>query len=261
MLANKWTQRSKKSIDRGGIMTLQDKTVLVTGGTSGIGEATARAYAAAGADVVITGRDERRGKEIVDSLVRDGARARFVRADLERFDDVQRLAKEVEHVDVLVNNAGVFPFGATHEVDSELFDSTFALNVKAPFFLTGAFAPRMADNGGGAIVNVSTMVASFGLSGMALYGSSKAALELLTKAWAAEYGPKGVRVNAVAPGPTRTPGTEPMGDGLDQLATTLPLGRPARTEEIAAAALFLGSDDASYINGAVLAVDGGRRAV
>jgi len=162
---------------------------------------------------------------------------------------------------VLVNNAGVFPFGATHEVDSEEFDSAYAVNVKAPFYLTGAFAPRMAADGGGAIVNITTMVASFGLPGMALYGSTKAALELLTKTWAAEYGPQGVRVNAVAPGPTRTPGTDAMGEGLDQLATTLPLGRPASAQEIANAALFLGSDEASYINGAILAVDGGRTAV
>jgi NAD(P)-dependent dehydrogenase (short-subunit alcohol dehydrogenase family) len=242
-------------------MNVQDKTVLVTGGTAGIGEATARAYAAAGASVIITGRDEQRGQRIADSITNEGARTRFIRADLERFEDVQRLATEVDHVDVLVNNAGAFPFAPTHEVESSQFDSVFALNVKAPFFLTGAFAPRMAATGGGAIVNISTMVASFGLSGMALYGSTKAALELLTKAWAAEYGPQGVRVNAVAPGPTRTLGTEPMGDELDQLATTLPLGRPANPEEIAAAALFLGSDEASYINGAVLAVDGGRTAV
>jgi NAD(P)-dependent dehydrogenase (short-subunit alcohol dehydrogenase family) len=242
-------------------MTVQGKKVLVTGGTSGIGEATARAYAAAGADVVITGRDERRGRQIGGSLVNDGLQPKFIRADLERFEDVQRLAKEVDGIDVLINNAGVFPFGPTHEVDGELFDATFALNVKAPFFLTGAVAPRMAANGGGAIVNISTMVASFGAPGMALYGSTKAALELLTKAWAAEYGPQGVRVNALAPGPTRTPGTEPMGDGLDQLAATLPLGRPATAQEVANAALFLGSAEASYINGAVLAVDGGRTAV
>jgi NAD(P)-dependent dehydrogenase (short-subunit alcohol dehydrogenase family) len=250
-----------QNLKQGATMTVKDKTVLVTGGTSGIGEATARAYAAAGADVVVSGRDDRRGRQIVDSLVKDGARARFVRADLERLEDVQRLAQEVEHVDVLVNNAGVFPFGATHEVDGELFDATVAVNVRAPFVLTGAVAPRMAANGGGAIVNITTMVASFGAPGMALYGSTKAALELLTKAWAAEYGPQGVRVNAVAPGPTRTPGTEPMGEGLDQLAATLPLGRPATAEEIANAALFLGSEEASYVNGAVLAVDGGRTAV
>ena len=243
------------------VMTVQDKEALVTGGTSGIGEATARAYAAAGAAVLITGRDEERGRQIVQSLVADGGRARFVRADLERFEDVQRLAQDVEHVDVLVNNAGMFPFGATQDVDGAAFDSAFVLNVKAPFFLTGAFAPRMASNGGGAIVNITTMVASFGMPGMALYGSTKAALTLLTKAWAAEYGPQGVRVNAVAPGPTRTPGTEPMGEALDELASTLPLGRPANAEEIAAAALFLGSEEASYIDGAVLAVDGGRTAV
>jgi NAD(P)-dependent dehydrogenase (short-subunit alcohol dehydrogenase family) len=242
-------------------MTVQGKTVLVTGGTAGIGEAIARAYAAEGADVVITGRDEARGRQIVDSLAQEGGHARFIAADLTRFEDVQHLAKKVGEVDVLVNNAGVFPSGPTHEIDGQLFDTTFAINVKAPFFLAAAFAPQMAANGGGAIVNISTMVASFGLPGLALYGSTKAALELLTKAWAAEYGQQGVRVNAIAPGPTRTPGTEAMGDGLDQLATTLPLGRPATAGEIANAALFLGSEEASYINGAVLAVDGGRTAV
>jgi NAD(P)-dependent dehydrogenase (short-subunit alcohol dehydrogenase family) len=237
-------------------MSVQGKNVLVTGGTSGIGEAIARAYAAAGADVVITGRDAARGEQIAGELG-----ARFIRADLQEIDDVQRLAAEVDHVDVLVNNAGAFPFGATHEVEGEVFDATYDLNVKAPFFLTGALAPRMAANGGGAVVNITTMVASFGLAGMALYGSTKAALTLLTKAWAAEYGPQGVRVNAVAPGPTRTPGTAAMADGLDHIAGTLPLKRPASADEIAAAALFLGSDEASYVNGAVLAVDGGRTAV
>jgi NAD(P)-dependent dehydrogenase (short-subunit alcohol dehydrogenase family) len=242
-------------------MSVEGKTVLVTGGTSGIGEAVARAYATGGANVVISGRDEGRGQQIARALGETGPRARFVRADLARFEEVQRLAAEVEGIDVLVNNAGAFPFGPTHETEGEVFDTTFALNVKAPFFLTGAMAPRMAANGGGAIVNITTMVASFGLAGMALYGSTKAALTLLTKAWAAEYGPQGVRVNAVAPGPTRTPGTEPMGDGLDQIATTLPLNRPASAQEIAAAVVFLGSDEASYVNGAVLAVDGGRTAV
>jgi NAD(P)-dependent dehydrogenase (short-subunit alcohol dehydrogenase family) len=242
-------------------MTVKDKKVLVTGGTSGIGEAIARAYSEAGADVVITGRDEERGRQVAESARASGGRVRFVRADLERIEDVRRLAEDVGDVDVLVNNAGVFPFGATHEVEGAVFDSAVAVNVKAPFFLTGAFAPRMASNGGGAIVNISTMVASFGMAGMALYGSTKAAVELLTKAWAAEYGPQGVRVNAIAPGPTRTPGTAPMGEALDQLASTLPLGRPANAGEIANAALFLGSDEASYVNGAILAVDGGRTAV
>jgi NAD(P)-dependent dehydrogenase (short-subunit alcohol dehydrogenase family) len=242
-------------------MGFEGKTVLVTGGTSGIGEATARAYAAAGANIVITGRDEQRGQRIARELSGDGHEATFVPADLERFEDVRRLAEDVGRVDVLVNNAGVFPFGPTEGTDGDLFDAAYAVNVKAPFYLTGALAPRMVANGGGAIVNVTTMVAGFGMPGMSLYGSTKAALTLLTKAWAAEYGPGGVRVNAVSPGPTRTPGTEPMGEALDQLAATVPLSRPASADEIAAAALYLGSDEASYVNGAVLAVDGGRSAV
>ena len=119
----------------------------------------------------------------------------------------------------------------------------------------------MAERGKGAIVNIATMVAHYGQAGMALYGSSKAALLLLTKAWAAEYGPSGVRVNAISPGPTRTEGTSGMGDALDQLAATTPHGRPGLPEEIAAAVTFLVSDDAVYIHGAQLPVDGGRIAV
>jgi NAD(P)-dependent dehydrogenase (short-subunit alcohol dehydrogenase family) len=118
----------------------------------------------------------------------------------------------------------------------------------------------MAERGAGAIVNVSTMVAEFGVAGMALYGSSKAALNLLTKAWTAEYGPRGVRVNAVAPGPTRTEGTLAMGDALDNLAALAPAGRPASPDEIAAAITYLATDAASFVHGAVLPVDGGRTA-
>jgi len=117
-----------------------------------------------------------------------------------------------------VNNAGVFPFGPTHEATEGDFDSVYGLNVKVPFFLVAELAPAMAKRGKGAIINISTMVAEFGQANMALYGSSKAALVLLIKSWVAEYGPSGVRVNAVSPGPTRTEGTAPMGDALDQLA-------------------------------------------
>ena len=118
----------------------------------------------------------------------------------------------------------------------------------------------MAERGSGAIVNVTTMVADFGVDGMALYGSTKAALTLLTKAWAAEFGPAGVRVNAVSPGPTRTEGTAVMGEALDQLAALAPAGRPATPEEIAAGIVFLAGDEASFVHGAVLAADGGRAA-
>jgi NAD(P)-dependent dehydrogenase (short-subunit alcohol dehydrogenase family) len=119
----------------------------------------------------------------------------------------------------------------------------------------------MAERGKGVIVNVSAMVAIFGMPGMALYGSSKAAISLLTKAWAAEFGPKGVSVNAVSPGPIRTEGTAAMGDGVDKLAAIAPAGRPATADEIAEAIVYLASDAASFVYGAVLSVDGGRAAV
>src|SRR5207302_1893552 len=120
---------------------------------------------------------------------------------------------------------GIYPFGPTHETTEEMFEHVYALNVKAPYFLVAELAPLMAKKGKGAIVNLSTMVADYGVPGMSLYGSSKAAINLLTKVWAAEYGPRGVRVNAVSPGPTRTEGTEAMGEGLEKLAAEAPAAR------------------------------------
>jgi NAD(P)-dependent dehydrogenase (short-subunit alcohol dehydrogenase family) len=240
---------------------LQDKTVLVTGGTSGIGRAAAERFAREGANVLVSGRDPSRGAQVVAGIEEHGGRARFIAADLGTPGGARELAAAAGSVDVLVNNAGVFPFAPTHQTTSEQIEETLQINVAAPFELTSALAPDMAERGEGAVINVSTMVASFGLPGTAVYGASKAAVELLTKVWAAEYGPRGVRVNAVAPGPTRTPGTDPMGDALDELASTLPLGRPADADEIARTIVFLASDGATYVNGAVLPVDGGRTAV
>jgi NAD(P)-dependent dehydrogenase (short-subunit alcohol dehydrogenase family) len=242
-------------------MSFEGKTVLVTGGTSGIGRAAAEQFGSAGAQVIVTGRDVTRGREVVDRIESGGGQARFIAADLAAPGGAQQLAQAAGPVDVLVNNAGVFPFGPSHEIAIDDVKAALDFNVVAPFTLVAALVPGMVQRGTGAIVNVSTMVASFGLPGMSAYGASKAALELLTKAWAAEYGPAGVRVNAVAPGPTRTPGTEPMGDGIDQLAATLPLGRAADAQEIASTIVFLASDEASFVNGAILPVDGGRVAV
>jgi NAD(P)-dependent dehydrogenase (short-subunit alcohol dehydrogenase family) len=244
---------------------LAGTTALVTGATSGIGRATAVALAELGARVVLSGRDESRGNQVVKEIRALGGEASFVAADLHDEASARLLAdrakEELGHVDVLVNNAGIFPFGPTEQTTEETFDSVFALNVKAPYFLVAQLAPDMARRGRGAIINVTTMVAEQGAAGMGLYGATKAALVLLTKSWAAEYGPSGVRVNAVSPGPTRTEGTASMGDALDDLAKAGPAGRPGTPGEIAAAITYLASDRSSFVHGAVLPVDGGRTAV
>jgi len=244
---------------------LAGTTALVTGATSGIGRATAVALARRGAHVLVSGRDAARGDAVVTAIRAAGGKADFIAADLADGDSVRALASQASalgggHVDILVNNAGVFPFGPTADASDADVDTVYAVNVKAPFILVGELAPAMAARSKGAIVNVLTMVAHFGVPGMALYGSSKAALTLLTKSWAAEFGPSGVRVNAVSPGPTRTEGTEPMGGQLDHLASLGPAGRPAAPEEIASAISYLAGDEASFVHGAVLDVDGGRNA-
>ena len=245
---------------------LTGSTALITGATSGIGKATATRLAALGAHVVVSGRDKSRGDAVVAGIRSAGGTADFVAADLEDADSVRELASRAAdlgggHVDILVNAGGIFPFGPTADTPPDQIDEVFAVNVKAPYLLVAALAPAMAERGHGAVINVTTMVSEFGMNGMGLYGSSKAALVLLTKSWAAEYGPAGVRVNAVSPGPTRTEGTAGMGDALDQLASGGPAGRPGQPEEIAAAITFLATDEASFIHGALLPVDGGRIAV
>lgn len=241
-------------------------TALVTGGTSGIGLATARKLAQLGMHVLVVGRNAERGAKAVEEIRAAGGKADFISSDLQDAASARAVAKTAlelgnGQVDILINNAGTFPFGPTHEMTEENFDRVFSLNVKAPYFLVAELAPLMAKKGKGAIVNVSTMVADYGVSGMSLYGASKAAINLLTKSWAAEYGPMGVRVNAVSPGPTRTEGTDAMGEGLEQLAAQAPAGRPATPDEIAEAIVFLATDRASFIHGAKLAVDGGRTAI
>ena len=242
-------------------MRFDGKIALVTGSTSGIGRAAAETFARDGAEVIITGRNEDRGRAVVAAIEADGGSARFIPADLSTRDGARQLAAAAGRVDVLVNNAGIFPFGSSHEIPLDDVRAAFDFNVIAPFALVAAFVPGMIERGAGAIVNVSTMVASFGNPGMSAYGASKAALELLTKAWAAEYGPHGVRVNTVAPGPTRTPGTADAGDLVETLAATVPLRRPADAQEIADTIVYLASEDASFVTGAIVPADGGRVAV
>ncbi len=247
---------------------MKNKTALITGSTSGIGRATAVALARRGAHVVVSGRHTDRGAEVVDSIRAEGGQADFVGADLSDARSATELAIRATEIaksaggtlDILVNNAAIGAGGPTSGTEEAVFDAVLATNLKAPFYLVGHLAPAMASRGRGAIVNISTLAAARALPGLSVYGASKAALDLLTKSWAAEFGAAGVRVNSVSPGPTRTPGSEALGDALDQLAAQAPLGFVADPEDIAAAVSFLVSDEARFITGTTLHVNGGRTA-
>jgi NAD(P)-dependent dehydrogenase (short-subunit alcohol dehydrogenase family) len=240
------------------------RSVLVTGSTNGIGRATALAFAAEGAHVLVTGRDGERGQKVVAAIEEAGGRADFIAADMAAGEpEVTRLAQRATElaggpIDVLVNNAAYLVGGApTADTTDEVIDLALTVSVKAPFLLTKALAPAMAARGSGAIVNVGSINGLVGMKGSALYGATKSALHSLTKSWAAEFGPSGVRVNTVAPGPTTTERNEAIRDRLDQLVAGTPSGRTSTTAEVAAAILFLAGDDAANIHGATLAVDGG----
>ena len=245
---------------------LEGKTALVTGATSNIGRAIAEEFAAEGAHVVVSGRSGQRGSEVVDGIRSRGGRAEFVQADLDGRPEASRaLAQEATSVlggriDILVNNAGIYPGGSTSAIDEKTFDQVYAVNVKAPFFLTAAIAPAMVTAGGGAIINLGSWIARLAVRGAALYSSTKGAMETLTRAWAAEFGPEGVRVNAISPGVVleKVPGqVHPAEANMNGT----PAGRMGRPQEIAHAAVYLASDESAFVHGIVLDVDGGRTTV
>lgn len=232
-------------------------TALVTGGTAGIGFATAHRLVEAGASVIITGRNPQRGHQAQEKL---GPTAQFAAVDMADPAGVVRLAEEYD-LDILVNNAARFPASLTVDQDENEFAHTFAANVRGLYFLVAATAPAMIRRGG-AIVNVTSMVASKGVPGSSVYSASKAAVEQLTRTWAVEFGPHHIRVNNVAPGPTATAGVAAeWGDTNERLGRALPLGRTANPAEIAEAIYFLASPRASFITGTTLHVDGGGTAV
>jgi NAD(P)-dependent dehydrogenase (short-subunit alcohol dehydrogenase family) len=239
--------------------SIDQPVALVTGATSGIGRAIALKLAGDGFYVLVHGRDASRGQATVEEIESRGGHGRFVAADLNAPADIARLGADAGNVDVLVNNAGFSWFGPTADMDVATFDSLFASNVRATYFLVAALAPKMAERGKGCIINMASMGAQIGLAGGAAYGATKAAQAALARAWAAEFSPKGVRVNAIAPGPVFTEGAAP--DRTEKLGTTTLLKRAAQAEEIADVVAFLASPQAGYITGATIAVDGGRTAI
>lgn len=236
-----------------------DRTALITGSTAGLGVAIARAFAAAGAHVIVTGRDAERGGAVVADIGARGGRARFVAADLAAGESAVRdLVTAAGDVDILVNNAGIWSTPEpTEQISEATLLASYRANVIAPFLLTGALAPGMSRRGHGAIVNIGSITGFIGGDKSALYNSTKAAVHSLTKSWAAEYGPAGVRVNAVAPGPIATERAAESADHVAPVLARIPSRRMSIPDEVAAAVLFLASDEAANIHGAVLSVDGG----
>jgi NAD(P)-dependent dehydrogenase (short-subunit alcohol dehydrogenase family) len=242
--------------------TLTGKTALVTGATAGIGYAIAVQLAAEGAEVVVHGRNAERGAKTVQDIENAGGRARFVAADVSVTADVRRLADEAGDVDILVNNAGIYRFAPTFDTSDADFDDQVNTNLRAPYVLVQKLVPGMLERGSGSVINVTTVAASTPAAGAGIYGASKAALELLTKLWADEFGTQGVRVNAVAPGPTQTQGTADLSTALiEGLGRTTALARTAEADEIANVVTFAASPAASYVNGAILTVGGGATAI
>jgi NAD(P)-dependent dehydrogenase (short-subunit alcohol dehydrogenase family) len=244
---------------------LHGRTALVTGSTSNIGAAIASRLAADGARVVVTGRDSDRGAAVVDAIVADGGEAGFVAHNLDgsasASRELARLAAELYGpVEILVNNAAVYPPGGTLDVDERTFDLIFAVNVKAPYFLTAAVVSRMVEAGRGVVINLGSWGARLGIPGGTAYAATKGAVETLTRAWAAEFGGRGVRVNAVSPGVTFGADTASARRAGPMMDTT-PLGRLVSPDAVARAASFLASDDALDVHGTVLDVDGGRSSV
>jgi NAD(P)-dependent dehydrogenase (short-subunit alcohol dehydrogenase family) len=241
---------------------LEGKVALVTGSTSNIGRGVAIAMAAEGASVMVTGRDAARGAHVVNVIEAAGGHAAFVAADLDgSAERSAQLAADAAAafgpITVLVNNAGIYPPDGTLATQSGTFDRVFAINVKAPFFLTAAVIPGMVEAGGGVIINLGSWIARLGIPAGAVYGATKGALETLTRTWAAEFGAQGIRVNALSPGVVYGDPSDIPAQARAAMVTT-PAGKPGSPADIAAAAVYLATDEAAFVHGAVFDIDGGR---
>lgn len=246
---------------------LENKVALITGGGGGIGRASARAFAREGARVVVVDLDEAAGRATVDALTGEGGAAKFVRADVSKSTDVQAMIafaeKEFGALHVLFNNAGIFPDddGSVLDTDEAVFDRVINVNLKSVFLGCKYGIPALLRAGGGAVINTASFVAVMGAAtSQSAYTASKGGVLALTREIAIEFARRGIRANALCPGPVNTPLLQALLSDPARRARRLvhlPMGRLAEAEEIANAALFLASDESSYVNGTTFLVDGG----
>ncbi len=242
-------------------MRLQEKVAIITGGASGIGREAALVFAREGASVAIWDFDDS-GAEVADHIEKNGGKSFFYKVDVSKAQEVEKALEETEKelgsIDILINNAGITKDGFLTKMSIEDWQKVMDVNLTGIFNCGKAVAQKMMERQEGVIINTSSVVGVYGNVGQTNYSAAKAGVIGMTKTWAKELGKKGIRVNAVAPGFVATPMTEKVpGKILDKMKDKTPLGRLGQPEDIANAFLYLASDQASFVNGAILQVDGG----
>ena len=249
-------------------MKLQDKVALITGGSLGLGKATALLFAEEGAKVIITGRTEKTLQDTVEEGKQKGLEIDYLVSDVSKEEDcksaVEYTVNKYGKIDILFNNAGILHLATTHETDTEIWDCTFDVNVKGTYMMSKYTIPHMLEKGYGSIVNNSSVLGLKAVPGVAAYNASKGAVTQLTRSMALEYADKGIRVNAICPGTILTPMVHGMLDSMpdraaaEELFTSFhPIGRLGKPEEIAHSVLFLCEDNVGFMTGTMLSVDGG----
>jgi len=242
-----------------------NKTILITGASRGIGEAVAKAFCELGGNVVLTSRKQDALDKVAEEINESGGKSCAIACHVGKDEDRKKLVAEVlkrfGKVDVLINNAATNPiFGPAMNANEEAWDKIFDVNLKGPFFLSKMIAEKMAEKGGGAIVNVASAAGLKPMMGLGIYSVSKAGLIMLTRVMASEWGEKGIRVNAVAPGVIKTKFSEALwkNDFIRKVVeSTSPLARIGETDDVVGAVVFLASDAAKYITGEILPITGG----
>jgi len=249
-------------------MKLEGKVALITGGSLGLGKATAHLFAQEGANVVITGRTEKTLVEKVGKAKEAGHDISHIVSDVSIESNCREAVdftlEKYGKIDILINNAGILGVGRTHETEIDFWDKIFAINVRGTYLMSKFTIPHMLENGGGCIVNNSSILGLKALPGVAAYNSTKGAVTQLTRSMALDYAKDGIRVNAICPGTIETPMVDGLLDGMpdrdaaeEMFKSFHPMGRFGTPEEIAHAVLFLCDDSIGFMTGTMLSVDGG----